>query len=91
MPLQKRLPKYGFTSRLAAVTAEIRLSELNLITGDVVDIGSLRAAGLINNSIRRAKVFASGEVNKALTLRGVGATKGALAAIQAAGGRLAEA
>jgi large subunit ribosomal protein L15 len=91
MPLQKRLPKYGFTSRLAAVTAEIRLSELNLITGDVVDIGSLRAAGLINNSIRRAKVFASGEINKALTLRGVGATKGALAAIQAAGGRLAEA
>ncbi len=91
MPLQKRLPKYGFTSRLAAVTAEIRLSELNLIAGDVVDIESLRAAGLINNSIRRAKVFASGEVNKALTLRGVGATKGALAAIQAAGGSLAEA
>ena len=90
MPLQKRLPKYGFTSRLAAVTAEIRLSELNLIAGDVVDIESLRAAGLINNSIRRAKVFASGEVNKALTLRGVGATKGALAAIQAAGGSLAE-
>jgi len=91
MPLQKRLPKYGFTSRLAAVTAEIRLSELNLIAGDVVDIESLRAAGFINNSIRRAKVFASGEVNKALTLRGVGATKGALAAIQAAGGSLAEA
>ncbi|MFL3646547.1 MAG: 50S ribosomal protein L15 [Cellvibrionales bacterium] len=91
MPLQKRLPKYGFTSRLAAVTAEIRLSELNLIAGDVVDIESLRAAGLINNSIRRAKVFASGEVNKALTLRGVGATKGALAAIQAAGGSLVEA
>jgi large subunit ribosomal protein L15 len=91
MPLQKRLPKYGFTSRLAAVTAEIRLSELNLIAGDVVDIESLRAAGLINNSIRRAKVFASGEVNKALTLRGVGATKGALAAIQAAGGSLADA
>ena len=91
MPLQKRLPKYGFTSRLAAVTAEIRLSELNLIAGDVVDIESLRAAGLINNSIRRAKVFASGAVNKALTLRGVGATKGALAAIQAAGGSLAEA
>ena len=91
MPLQKRLPKYGFTSRLAAVTAEIRLSELNLIAGDVVDIESLRAAGLINNSIRRAKVFASGEVNKALTMRGVGATKGALAAIQAAGGSLADA
>ena len=62
MPLQKRLPKYGFTSRLAAVTAEIRLSELGLIEGDIVDIESLRAAGLINNNILRAKVFASGEL-----------------------------
>ena len=60
MPLQKRLPKYGFTSRLAAVTAEIRLSELNLVEGKVVDIASLRAAGLINSSIRRAKVIDSG-------------------------------
>jgi len=86
MPLQKRLPKYGFTSRLAAVTAEIRLSELNLVEGKVVDIASLRAAGLINSSIRRAKVIDSGAVTKAVTLRGVGATKGALVAIQAAGG-----
>ena len=60
MPLQKRLPKYGFTSRLAAVTAEIRLSELNLIEGDTVDIKALREAGLINNSISRAKAFVSG-------------------------------
>ena len=86
MPLQKRLPKYGFTSRLAAVTAEIRLSELGLIEGDIVDIESLRAAGLINNNILRAKVFASGELFKAVTLKGVRATKGAIAAIEAAGG-----
>ena len=88
MPLQKRLPKYGFTSRLAAVTAEIRLSELDKVEGGVVTIDSLREAGIINNSITRAKVFASGEVTKAVTLKGVGATKGALAAIQAAGGKV---
>ncbi|MDC0088830.1 50S ribosomal protein L15 [Porticoccaceae bacterium] len=88
MPLQKRLPKYGFTSRLAAVTAEIRLSELDKVEGGVVTVESLRAAGIINNSITRAKVFASGEVTKAVTLKGVGATKGALAAIQAAGGKV---
>ena len=57
MPLQKRLPKYGFTSRLAAVTAEIRLSELNLVEGDTVDIQALHKAGLINKSITRAKVL----------------------------------
>ena len=90
MPLQKRLPKYGFTSRLAAVTAEIRLSELGLIEGDIVDIESLRAAGLINNNILRAKVFVSGELVKAVTLKGVRATKGATAAIEAAGGKVEE-
>lgn len=90
MPLQKRLPKYGFTSRLAAVTAEIRLSELNLIEGDTVDIKALKDAGLINNSISRAKVFVSGEVTKAVTLKGIGATKGAKAAIEAAGGKVEE-
>ncbi|MBT3528048.1 50S ribosomal protein L15 [Porticoccaceae bacterium] len=90
MPLQKRLPKFGFTSRLAAVTAEIRLSELDLIEGEVVDIDALRNAGLINNNILRAKVFASGEVTKAVTLKGIGATKGAIVAIEAAGGKVEE-
>jgi len=88
MPLQKRLPKYGFTSRLAAVTAEIRLSELNLVEGDTVDIQALHKAGLINKSITRAKVFVSGEVTKAFTLKGITATKGAAAAIVAAGGKV---
>jgi large subunit ribosomal protein L15 len=90
MPLQKRLPKYGFTSRLAAVTAEIRLSELNLIEGDVADIEALLKARLINNNISRAKVIVSGEINKAITLKGIGATKGAAAAIVAAGGKVEE-
>lgn len=90
MPLQKRLPKYGFTSRMAAVTAEIRLSELNLVEGEVVDIDALRSAGLISRNIQRAKVFVSGEVTKAVTLKGIGATKGAVAAIEAAGGKVEE-
>jgi large subunit ribosomal protein L15 len=71
MPLQKRLPKFGFTSRLAAVTAEIRLSELSLVEGEIITVDTLRAAGLINSNILRAKVFASGEVTKAVTLQGV--------------------
>ena len=90
MPLQKRLPKYGFTSRLAAVTAEIRLSELNLIEGDVADMAALLKARLINNNISRAKVIASGELKKSITLKGLGATKGAAAAIVAAGGKVEE-
>ena len=90
MPLQKRLPKYGFTSRLASVTAEIRLSELNLIDASTVDLAELRKAGLIKSSCRRAKVFASGEITKAVLLRGIGATKGAAAAIRAAGGDVEE-
>jgi len=88
MPLQKRLPKYGFTSRLAAVTAEIRLSELDKVEGGVVTIATLRAAGLISCSITRAKVFDSGVVTKAVTLQGIRATKGALVAIEAAGGKV---
>ncbi len=90
MPLQKRLPKYGFTSRISRVTAEIRLSELNKIEGDVVDIKSLREAGLITNNITRAKVFLSGELSKTLTVKGLRVTKGAQAAIEAAGGKVEE-
>jgi len=90
MPLQKRLPKFGFSSRLAMVTAEIRLSELALVEGEVIAIVTLRAAGLINSNILRAKVFASGEVTKAVTLQGVTASKGAAAAIVAAGGKVEE-
>ncbi len=90
MPLQKRLPKFGFTSRLAAVTAEIRLSELSLVESEIITVDTLRAAGLINSNILRAKVFASGEVTKAVTLQGVTATKGAAAAIVAAGGKVEE-
>ena len=90
MPLQKRLPKYGFTSRISRVSSQIRLSELNLIDGGNIEIDAVRTAGLIKNNISRAKIFLSGELNKALTLKGSGATKGAIAAIKAAGGKIEE-
>lgn len=90
MPLQKRLPKYGFTSRIGMVTAQIRLSELNSVEGDVVDLEALRAADLINANIKRAKIFLSGELKKSLTVKGLAVTKGAKAAIEAAGGKIEE-
>ena len=90
MPLQKRLPKYGFTSRIAAVTAEIRLNELNSIDADVIDLEALKKADIIGHKIQRAKVFASGELKKAVTIKGLGVTKGARAAIEAAGGKIEE-
>jgi large subunit ribosomal protein L15 len=90
MPLQKRLPKYGFKSRIGAVTAGIRLSELNQVEADVVDLEALRKADLINANIKRAKVFLSGELKKAVTVKGLAVTKGAKAAIEAAGGKIEE-
>ena len=87
-PLQRRLPKYGFTSRLARVTAEIRLAELAKVDAEVIDLEALRAADLINNSIKRAKVVLSGELSKAVTIKGLAVTKGARAAIEAAGGKI---
>jgi len=90
MPLQKRLPKYGFTSRVARITAEIRLSELNGIDAAVIDLDALQAARLIGANIKRAKVFLSGELKKAVTIKGLAVTKGAKAAIEAAGGKIEE-
>ena len=88
MPLQRRLPKFGFASRKAIVTAEIRLSELNKLTETVVDMNVLKSANLITAVIKTAKVFASGEIKKPITLRGIRVTAGARKAIEAAGGSL---
>ncbi len=88
MPLQRRVPKVGFSSRKGRVTAEIRLSELGKIEGDVVSLESLKAAGLISSGIRDVKVIVSGSVARAVTLQGVRATAGAKAAIEQAGGRV---
>jgi len=90
MPLQRRLPKVGFTSRLARVTDEIRLNELNALTADVIDIAVLQEANLIAKSIKRVKVMESGEIKRAVTLKGIRVTKGARAAIEAAGGKIEE-
>jgi large subunit ribosomal protein L15 len=90
MPLQMRLPKYGFSSRIGRTTAEVRTSELNKVDAEVVTIETLRKANLITADIKRAKVMLSGEVTKAVTLQGVAVTKGARAAIEAAGGKVIE-
>ena len=86
MPLHRRLPKLGFTSRKSLVRAEIRLSELNEVEGDVINIVTLLQADLIDNSIKTVKIILSGAVNRAVTVKGIAVTKGALAAIKAAGG-----
>ena len=88
MPLQKRLPKYGFTSRIARTTAQVRLSELNAVEGDVVDLAALKSADLVKDNVTRARVFLSGELNKALTVKGLAVTKGAREAIEKAGGKI---
>lgn len=87
-PLQRRLPKFGFTSRKQRFSAEIRLHELNKVEADVIDLAALKAADLVGGSIQRAKVVLSGELAKAVTLKGLAVTKGARAAIEAAGGKI---
>ena len=87
MPLKQRLPKFGFTSRKSFVSAEVRLGELNKVEGEAVDLLSLRAAGLITKNIQQVKVMLSGSIDRAIKVGdGVKVTKGAQAAIEAAGG-----
>ena len=88
MPLQRRLPKVGFRSKLARITGELRLNEIAKVEGDVVDMDALHRADILPMSVTRAKVILSGTIDRAVTLRGVGATKGARAAIEAAGGKV---
>ena len=88
MPLQRRLPKVGFTSRVGRYVAEVRLNELAKVEGDVIDLLALKAAKVVGNDIKRAKVIASGSIESAVTVRGLGVTKGARAAIEAAGGKV---
>jgi len=88
MPMQRRLPKVGFRSRLARVTAEVRLHEIAKVEGDVVDMDALHAADILPINVTRAKVILSGEISRAVTVKGLGVTKGARAAIEAAGGKV---
>ena len=88
MPLQRRLPKFGFTSRKAAFVAEVRLNELAKVDADVIDLAALKAADIVNESMKDAKVILSGDITKAVTVKGMRVTKGAQAAIEAAGGKV---
>ena len=88
MPLQRRLPKVGFRSRLERSRAEVRLGELAKLEAAVVDLAALLQAGVVPEGTERAKVILAGEIKRAVTLKGVGATRGARAAIEAAGGKV---
>jgi len=90
MPLKQRLPKFGFTSMKGLVSAEIRLHELTLVSGDVADLASLMEANIIARTVKFAKVVLSGEITRPITVKGLGVTKGARAAIEAAGGKVEE-
>lgn len=90
MPLQRRLPKRGFVSLTNDRNVEVRLSEINDLPVDEIDLLTLKQANLVTQHALSAKVILSGEINRKVTLKGVGATKGAKAAIEAAGGSVAE-
>ncbi len=90
MPLQRRLPKVGFRSAIKATRCEVRLDELAGVEAAVIDLKALIDSGVVPAQTERAKVILSGELKKAVTLKGIGATKGARAAIEAAGGKIEE-
>ncbi|MCU7922092.1 MAG: 50S ribosomal protein L15 [Candidatus Thiodiazotropha sp. (ex Dulcina madagascariensis)] len=88
MPLQRRLPKIGFKSRVSLSAAQVRLGELAKVAGEIVDLEALKKANLITRSIKKVKIFASGTIDRAVTVKGLAVTKGAKAAIEAAGGKV---
>ena len=88
MPLQRRLPKIGFSSRVSRITAEIRLHELANLDVEVIDIDALKSARLISKNIKRAKIILSGKLDKPITIKGLIPTKGAKNAIETAGGKV---
>jgi len=88
MPIQRRLPKFGFTTEISRMTAEVRSSELNSVEGNEIDLAVLKNSRLVRKDMQRAKIVLSGEVTKAFVVRGVGVTAGAKAAIEKAGGKV---
>ena len=88
MPLQRRVPKRGFRSLIRSRSAEVRLHELLMVTDGAVDLAALKAAGVISRNVLKAKVIASGKIDKPVTLRGLKVTAGARVAIEQAGGRV---
>ncbi|QLH42343.1 MAG: 50S ribosomal protein L15 [Coxiellaceae bacterium] len=88
MPMQRRLPKFGFTSLKALVTFEVRLNELTKVDTAFIDIASLKAANVLPKAAKYAKIISSGKLDKAVTVKGIAVTRGAKAAIEAAGGKV---
>ncbi len=88
MPLQRRLPKFGFTSRKSRFNGEVRLGDLAMIDAEVIDMGVLKAAKIVAKRVKRAKIIAAGKLDKAVVVKGVAVTPGARAAIEAAGGKV---
>ena len=88
MPMQQRLPKFGFTSRKSLVSTEVNLYEIAKVEGDLVDVNTLKGAGLVKKNIQFVKVVKSGEVSRAVTVKGMKVSKGAREAIEAAGGKV---
>ncbi len=89
MPLQRRLPKRGFKSLARPFNAEVTLSELNLLTSEEIDLLTLKAVGLVSELAKSVKVIKSGEITRKVSIKGLGVTAGAKAAIEAAGGSVA--
>ena len=87
-PLQRRLPKFGFTSKVGRTTGEVTLAEVAAANTDVVTLDVLKEADLVSRKLARVKVILSGSIDKAVTVQGLGVTKGARAAIEAAGGKV---
>ena len=88
MPLQRRLPKRGFASRTARYNDEIRLYQIQVMKSDVIDLETLKSEGLVGHDTRKVKIINTGELERAVTVKGLGVTKGAQAAIEAAGGKV---
>ena len=88
MPLQRRLPKRGFASRTARYNAEIRLYQIQAMKAEVIDLETLKAENMVGHDAKKVKVINTGTLDRAVTVRGLGVTKGAQAAIEAAGGKV---
>jgi len=88
MPLQRRVPKFGFGTQSSLVSDEVRVGELAKVSGDTVDLDTLKAARIVNRSVERVKIFGTGAVSRALTVKGIRVSRGARAAIEAAGGKV---
>jgi large subunit ribosomal protein L15 len=88
MPLQRRLPKRGFASRTARYNDEVRLYQLQVMKADVIDLETLKAEKIVNHDARKVKIINTGELDRAITVKGLAVTKGAQSAIEAAGGKV---